>query len=98
MHFDAVNCDGLKPALICGSSNNREHYYLPHFAIVHNNLLNWRLNLSGNIECLIRGIETQEMSLKCLASRSIAQHKIIYRGLIPKDLESFIQLHSASKL
>lgn len=52
---------------------------------------------SNAIESLIRKYESKETCLKCLASRSIAQHKIKFIGLIPTHLESFVQLHSAEK-
>uniref|UniRef100_A0A336M0K2 Protein fem-1 homolog B n=1 Tax=Culicoides sonorensis TaxID=179676 RepID=A0A336M0K2_CULSO len=98
MHFDAVNSDGLVAGRISGiSTTNTDTFYLPIVAI-ENNFLLWRLTFLGNIECLIRGLELKETTLKCLASRCIAQHKIQYQGTIPKDLESFVQLHSASKL
>lgn len=101
MHFDAVNCEGLKPALLCGSSNFFDQFYftfnLPinHFSI--NN--NWRLLIAGNVEQLIRGLEMRDMTLKCLAARAIAVHRIAYRdGNVPKDLESFVLLHAAMKI
>lgn len=98
MHFDAVNSDGLVAGRICGlSTTNPDNLYLPIVAY-ENNFLLWRLTFLGNVECLIRGFEIKETTLKCLASRCIAQHKINYQGTIPRDLESFVQLHSASKL
>ena len=32
-------------------------------------------------------------SLQCLAARKIVGEKICYEGIVPKRLESFIQLH-----
>lgn len=52
---------------------------------------------SNSIESVLRKYETRETCLKCLASRSIAQHKIKYKGIIPTHLESYVQLHSADK-
>lgn len=101
MHFDAVNCEGLRPALLCGSSNFFDQFYftfnLPinHFSI--NN--NWRLLISGTVEQTIRKIESREISLKCLAARTIAVHRITFRGgQVPKALEAFVCLHTATKL
>ncbi|KAG5677884.1 hypothetical protein PVAND_007601 [Polypedilum vanderplanki] len=50
------------------------------------------------LESFIKRYEIENLSLKCLASRVIAQHKINYHNLVPVHLEKFIQLHSADKL
>lgn len=50
------------------------------------------------LESFIKRYEVKHTTLKCLASRVIAQHKINYRNLLPFHLEKFIQLHSADKL
>ncbi|KAL3285690.1 hypothetical protein HHI36_000221 [Cryptolaemus montrouzieri] len=34
-----------------------------------------------------------KLSLKCMAANAIKQHKLTYRGQVPKVLESFIELH-----
>ncbi|XP_020366240.1 protein fem-1 homolog C-like [Rhincodon typus] len=33
------------------------------------------------------------ITLQCLAARAIEKHKVIYKGLIPEELDAFIQLH-----
>lgn len=50
------------------------------------------------IQAVLRRYEFNETSLKCLASRCIAQHKIAYKNVVPKQLETYIQLHSAEKI
>lgn len=50
------------------------------------------------IQAMLRRYECHETCLKCLASRCIAQHKIAYKDVVPKQLETYIQLHSAEKL
>lgn len=50
------------------------------------------------VYALIRRHESRETTLRCLASRCIAQHKIPYRNVVPQHLEAFVQLHSAEKL
>lgn len=49
------------------------------------------------IQVLLRRYEFNEVSLRCLASRCIAQHKIPYKGIVPKQLEMFIETHSSEK-
>ena len=34
-----------------------------------------------------------KLSLKCLAARVVARHRIPYSGCVPRDLEPFIELH-----
>lgn len=53
---------------------------------------------TASVYSLIRRHESRETTLRCLASRCIAQHKIAYKDLVPAHLESFVQLHSAEKL
>ncbi|XP_055311305.1 protein fem-1 homolog B isoform X3 [Sitodiplosis mosellana] len=50
------------------------------------------------IQVLLRRYEFNEVSLRCLASRCIAQHKIPYKDIVPKQLEMFIEMHSSEKL
>lgn len=68
LHFDSVNCDGIKAI---------------------------SLTASPTTEQLIRQYEVNELNLKCLASRTIAQNKVLYRGEVPKDLIPIIELHCA---
>ncbi|KAM7344446.1 protein fem-1 homolog B-like [Cochliomyia hominivorax] len=51
----------------------------------------------GGLRNIILGYENSLTSLKCIASRCIANNKIRYKGLVPKVLESYIQIHSAEK-
>lgn len=37
------------------------------------------------------------MSLQCITSRCIGQYKIPFRGIIPKHLVSFVELHCTNK-
>lgn len=50
------------------------------------------------IQVLLRRYEFNEVSLRCLASRCIAQHKIAYKDVVPKQLEMYIEMHSAEKI
>lgn len=50
-----------------------------------------------SVHALLRRHESRETTLRCLASRCIAKHKILYRGIVPQPLEAFVQLHSADK-
>lgn len=56
------------------------------------------LFFSDHLETFIKRHEINFTTLKCLASRVIAQHRIEYRNNVPVNLEKFIQLHSADKL
>lgn len=53
--------------------------------------------VTEQLEQYIKRLEIKSTTLKCLASRVIAQHKINYRSHVPVHLEKFIQLHSANK-
>lgn len=48
------------------------------------------------VYALLRRLESRETTLRCLASRCIAQHRIPYRDLVPQHLEAFVQLHAAA--
>ncbi|XP_017839877.1 protein fem-1 homolog B isoform X2 [Drosophila busckii] len=47
---------------------------------------------------LLHGHQNAHTSLKCLAARSIATNRLQFRGLIPTQLEGFIQMHSVHKV
>lgn len=51
-------------------------------------------NSLGNF---IRGYEARAITLQCLAARCIAQHRVPYKNIIPRQLEPFVQLHSSEK-
>lgn len=51
----------------------------------------------AGISNIILGYQNSLTSLKCIASRCIVHHKLKYKGLIPKALEAFIQMHSAEE-
>ena len=51
----------------------------------------------NTVESFIKNYEVQAVCLKCIAARSIAQHRINYRENIPKQLELFVQLHCAAE-
>jgi hypothetical protein len=59
--------------------------------------LNFR-SFTEQLELFIKRHEYKHTTLKCLASRVIAQHQIDYRSVVPANLEKFIQLHSTDKL
>nr|CAH7728174.1 unnamed protein product [Callosobruchus chinensis] len=41
-------------------------------------------------------LKTQmKLSLKCLAANAVKRHRLTYRGLVPKALECFIELHGS---
>ncbi|XP_022228162.1 protein fem-1 homolog B isoform X1 [Drosophila obscura] len=47
---------------------------------------------------LLHGHQNAHTSLKCLAARTIATHRLNFKGLIPTQLEAFIQMHSVHKV
>ncbi|XP_002138527.2 protein fem-1 homolog B isoform X1 [Drosophila persimilis] len=47
---------------------------------------------------LLHGHQNAHTSLKCLAARTIATHRLNFKGLIPMQLEAFIQMHSVHKV
>uniref|UniRef100_A0A182Q172 Sex-determining protein fem-1 n=1 Tax=Anopheles farauti TaxID=69004 RepID=A0A182Q172_9DIPT len=49
------------------------------------------------VAAFIKSYETRAINLRCLAARTIAQHRIPYRKLIPRQLEAFVQLHCTPK-
>ncbi|EDW58858.2 LOW QUALITY PROTEIN: uncharacterized protein Dvir_GJ18787 [Drosophila virilis] len=52
----------------------------------------------ANLANLLHGHQNAHTSLKCLAARSIASNRLNFRGLIPTQLEAFIQMHSVHKV
>lgn len=90
LHVDAVNLDG-STAAECSSYSK-----LKNFKIFKN--LNNIVFCIENLQLIIKQHEICTTTLKCLASRVIAQHKIWYRSIVPSHLEKFIQLHSRDKL
>ncbi|XP_039954038.1 protein fem-1 homolog B isoform X1 [Bactrocera tryoni] len=67
-------------------------------AVNANGLTPARVGNAAGISNLILSYQNSLTSLKCIASRCIAFHKLKYQGFIPKALEAFIQMHSAEKL
>uniref|UniRef100_A0A2M4AI33 Protein fem-1 homolog B n=1 Tax=Anopheles triannulatus TaxID=58253 RepID=A0A2M4AI33_9DIPT len=53
--------------------------------------------VQNTVAAFIRNYEMRAINLRCLAARVIAQHRISYRGLIPRQLESFVQQHCTPK-
>jgi len=51
-----------------------------------------------NLANLLHGHQNAHTSLKCLAARSIATNRLNFRGMIPTQLEAFIQMHSVHKV
>ncbi|XP_035918653.1 protein fem-1 homolog B-like [Anopheles stephensi] len=49
------------------------------------------------VAAFIKSYETRAINLRCLAARAIAQHRIPYRKLIPRQLEGFVQQHCTPK-
>ncbi|KAH8372821.1 hypothetical protein KR009_005386 [Drosophila setifemur] len=47
---------------------------------------------------LLHAHQNAHTSLKCLAARAIATNQLDFKGLIPTQLEAFIQMHSVHKL
>ncbi|XP_058836327.1 protein fem-1 homolog B isoform X4 [Topomyia yanbarensis] len=45
----------------------------------------------------IKGYETRSINLQCLAARCIALHRVTYKDVIPRKLESFVLLHCSGK-
>ncbi|KAL1129561.1 hypothetical protein AAG570_012506, partial [Ranatra chinensis] len=50
---------------------------------------------SGVAEIILR--TQSKLSLKCLAARAIQDYKILYHGLVPESLQSFIHLHGSGE-
>jgi Fem-1 homolog b len=89
IHLDVVNCEGATASKIC-----------PLRKLLFCEICN-KFNdiiFSEQLEVVIKRHEITQTTLKCLASRVIAQHKINYVGIVPSQLEKFIQLHSTDKL
>ncbi|KAH8261387.1 hypothetical protein KR044_008115 [Drosophila immigrans] len=51
-----------------------------------------------NLANLLHGHQNAHTSLKCLAARAIATNRLKFRGMIPTQLEAFIQMHSVHKV
>ncbi|XP_044571295.1 protein fem-1 homolog B isoform X1 [Drosophila ananassae] len=47
---------------------------------------------------LLHGYQNAHTSLKCLSARTIANNRLDFKGLIPTQLEAFIQMHSVHKV
>lgn len=101
IHMDAVNADGLTASQIWTS---RKHCSLctstlqcASFPCVTNRPFRFFYRLAF-LQVLLRRYEFNEVTLRCLASRCIAQHKIVYTDIVPKHLEMFIEMHSAEKV
>lgn len=92
IHLDSVNCDGQTAARNCSSSE----FLALHCTMTHSHI--YSLALSDHLEAFIKRHEINFTTLKCLASRVIAQQRLEYRNNVPINLEKFIQLHSADKL
>ncbi|XP_055538273.1 protein fem-1 homolog B isoform X2 [Wyeomyia smithii] len=45
----------------------------------------------------IKGYETRAINLQCLAARCIALHHVSFKDVIPRQLETFVQLHCSEK-
>lgn len=54
--------------------------------------------LAANLAHLLHGHQNAHTTLKCLAARCIASNRISFKGMIPKQLEAFIQMHSVHKV
>jgi Fem-1 family protein b len=89
IHLDSVNVDGATASRIC----SLRKYVLLFLDMLINILLFFFF--IEQLESFIKRHEINHQTLKCLASRVIAQHKINYHNLVPVHLEKFIQLHSA---
>lgn len=90
IHLDVVNCEGATASKICP---------LRKFQLMKlSNKKKRILFLTEQLKLFIKRHEHQHTTLKCLASRVIAQHQINYRSIVPTNLENFIQLHSTDKL
>ena len=50
---------------------------------------------TGVAEIILR--TQSKLSLKCLAARVVAKHRIPYSGCVPVDLEPFIELHGPAR-
>ncbi|XP_058063001.1 protein fem-1 homolog B isoform X2 [Anopheles bellator] len=90
IHLDAVNADGLKASQVCVQSTGRAQARVAME-------LNSCFSLAGTVAAFIKNYETRAINLRCLAARTIAQHRIIFRTLIPRQLEAFVDQHCTPK-
>lgn len=91
-HLDAVNAAGQTAATACKQGKLMAYIRLIQ---VGNNLC---ILISVNLANMLHGHQNAHTSLKCLAARSIATNRLNFRGLIPTQLEAFIQMHSVHKV
>lgn len=49
------------------------------------------ISIAGVAEIILQG--QIKLSLKCLAANAVKRHKLKYKGVVPKLLESFVDLH-----
>ncbi|XP_058836325.1 protein fem-1 homolog B isoform X2 [Topomyia yanbarensis] len=53
--------------------------------------------VQNSVRTFIKGYETRSINLQCLAARCIALHRVTYKDVIPRKLESFVLLHCSGK-
>lgn len=53
--------------------------------------------VQNSVGAFIRRYEARAVNLKCLAARCLALHRVPYKDVIPRQLETFVQLHCSEK-
>lgn len=96
-HIDAVNADGKTPAAIGATGKAMSAVVAIHF---YNSSNPFRLNMNcysdtGIAQFILKA--QLKPSLKCIAANFVRKYKIPYYGMVPKDLEAFIDLHGICK-
>lgn len=91
-HLDAVNAAGQTAATAC--KQGRQSLHLTFIGPLNNHCISFPETLAN----MLHGHQNAHTSLKCLAARSIAKNRLNFRGLIPTQLEAFIQMHSVHKV
>lgn len=91
-HLDAVNAAGQTAATACKQSKQ-----IVYITLIET-LINHCISCPDNLANMLHGHQNAHTSLKCLAARSIAKNRLNFRGLIPTQLEAFIQMHSVHKV
>lgn len=95
---DSVNHSDCTPLHVACTRSNYDDKVVQ--VLLHHGAHIDRKNLSGNqpqkllssiSECTINPLNY--ISLKCLAARTIVDHKILFKGHIPVHLEEFIEVH-----
>lgn len=99
IHMDAVNVEGQTATQKCKDScKHNVDCWIQILIWLPSPMITVSPLFAAYIKKLLRRYEFNESTLKCLSSRCIAQNRIPYKDVVPKQLEYFIQMHSADKI